>query len=120
MLRRYGDSPGADPTVHLAIDVMRTRPDRVPALPEARRDSADRYDGRMSTFDNAKDVADKVQDVTEEKVDKLGDLIDEAADKLDEKTGGKYSDKIDTVVDPIQDPVDATAGAEEPPNPPGQ
>ncbi|HWC11798.1 MAG TPA: antitoxin [Acidimicrobiales bacterium] len=71
----------------------------------------------MSAFDKAKDVTGKVEDVTEEKVDKLGDLIDKGADKLDEKTGGKYSDKIDQVVDAVQDPADATGRAEEPPNP---
>ena len=71
----------------------------------------------MSAFDKAKGVAGKVEDVTEEKVDKLGDLIDKAADKLDEKTGGKHSDKIDQVVEAVQDPADATARAEEPPNP---
>ncbi len=65
----------------------------------------------MSAFDKAKDVAGKVEDVTEEKVDKLGDLIDKAADKLDEKTGGKHADKIEA----IQDPVNATTPAEEPP-----
>ena len=71
----------------------------------------------MSAFDKAKDVAGKVEDVTEENVDKLGDLTDRAADKLDEKTGGKYSDKIDQVVDGVRDPADATARAEEPPDP---
>ena len=77
----------------------------------------DRYDGPMSAFDKAKDVAGKVEDVTEENVDKLGNLIDKGADKLDEKTGGKHSDKIDQVVDSVQDPADATSRAEGPPNP---
>ena len=72
----------------------------------------------MSGLDKAEDVGDKVKDVTEEKVDKLGDLIDKAADKLDEKTGGKHSDKIQRVVEPLQDPVDSTARAEEPPHRP--
>jgi MT0933-like antitoxin protein len=75
----------------------------------------DRYDGHMSAFDKAKDVAGKVEDVAEEKVDKLGDLIDKAADKLDEKTDGEYSDKLDQVVDVVQDP--ATARGEKAPNP---
>ncbi|MDQ4097415.1 MAG: antitoxin [Actinomycetota bacterium] len=69
----------------------------------------------MDLPDKARDMTDKVKDMTEEKVDKLGDLIDKGADKLDEKTGGKHSDKIDQVVGPIQDPVDATTPAEEPP-----
>lgn len=71
----------------------------------------------MSTFDKAKDAVGKVEDVTEENVDKLGELIDKAADKLDDKTSGKYSEKIDPVVDAVQDPADATARVEEPPNP---
>ena len=72
----------------------------------------------MGAFDKAKDVTDKVKDVTEEHVDKLGELIDKAADKVDEKTGGKYSDQIDQVVDAIQDPADAGTRAEEPPSRP--
>jgi hypothetical protein len=65
----------------------------------------------MGEFDNGKDLTEKVKDATEEKVDKLGGLIDRAADKLDEKTGGKHADKIEA----IQDPVNATTPAEEPP-----
>ncbi len=71
----------------------------------------------MSAFDKGKDVAGKVEDVTEENVDKLGDLIDKSANKLDEKTGGKYSDKIDQVVDAVQDPADATLQGKKLPNP---
>jgi MT0933-like antitoxin protein len=72
----------------------------------------------MGAFEKAKDVTDKVKDVTEEQVDKLGRLIDKAADKVDEKTGGKHSDKIDQVVEPIQDPADTGARVEEPPGRP--
>ncbi len=72
----------------------------------------------MGAFDKAKDVTDKVDDVTEEAVDKLDDLIEKVADKVDEKTGGKYSDKIDHVVDGVQNPAEATARAEEPPSQP--
>ena len=59
---------------------------------------ADRYDGAMGAFDNAKDLTDKVTDGTEETVDKLDGVIEKVADKVDDKTGGKYSDKIDQVV----------------------
>lgn len=72
----------------------------------------------MGMFDKAKDVTDKIKDVAEENADKLGGLIDKAADKVDEKTGGKYSDKIDRVVEAVQKPSDATAPAEEPPGRP--
>ena len=83
------------------------------------------YYGPMGVFDESedaadkvRDAADKVKDVTEEQVDKLGELVDKAADKLDEKTGGKHSDKIDQVVDPLQNPVEATASTDERPRPP--
>lgn len=72
----------------------------------------------MGVFDKARDVTDKAKDVTEENVDKLGGVIDKAADKVDEKTGGKYSDKIKQVVDPIQDPAHPAAAVDEPPSPP--
>ncbi len=78
--------------------------------------AVDRYDGGIGVFDE--DMTDKGKDVTEEKVDKLEGLIDKAADKVDEKTEGKYSDKIDQVVEAIQDPADATARGEEPPSRP--
>ncbi len=68
----------------------------------------------MGAFEKAKDVTDKVEAVTEENVYKLGDVIEKGADKLDEKTGGKYSDRIDQVVDPIQNPADAAAPPEDP------
>ena len=77
----------------------------------------------MGVFDKANemkeklaDVAEKVEDVTEENVDKLDGLIDKATDKIKEKTGGKHSDAVDSVVEPIQNPVEATAGADEPPS----
>ena len=72
----------------------------------------------MGAFDKAKDVADKVKDTTEEHVDKLGGLIDKAGEKVDEKTSGKHSDKIDQVVDAMQNPAAATARAEERPSRP--
>jgi hypothetical protein len=72
----------------------------------------------MGAFDKAKDAADKVKQAAEENADKLGDVIDKAADKLDEKTGGKYSDQIDRVVESIQDPGGATSPGDEPPNRP--
>ena len=79
---------------------------------------SDRYDGAMSAFDKAKDAADKVDQVTEDAVDKLDDVIEKIADKVDEKTDGKYSDRIDHVVDAVQNPAEATARDDEPPSPP--
>jgi hypothetical protein len=66
----------------------------------------------MGMFDKAKEVADKVKDVTEEQVDKLGGLIDKGADKLKEKTD---SEKVDEVVEPLQNPAEATSREGEPP-----
>ena len=72
----------------------------------------------MGVVDKARDVTDKAKDVTEENVDKLGGVVEKAADKVDEKTGGKYSDRINQVVDAIQDPANSAAAVEEPPSPP--
>jgi gas vesicle protein len=72
----------------------------------------------MGVFDKARDATDKAKDVTEENVDKLDGVIDKAADKVDEKTGGKHSEKINQVVDAIQDPAHSAATVEEPPSPP--
>lgn len=60
----------------------------------------------MGLFDKAKDLA-------QDNADKLDGVIDKAADAVDEKTGGKYSDKIDQAVDAIQSPADAGAPPEE-------
>jgi antitoxin protein of toxin-antitoxin system len=46
----------------------------------------------MSMFDNMKD---KVSKLVDDHGDKVAEGLDKAGDFADEKTGGKYSDKID-------------------------
>ncbi|CAM2771992.1 antitoxin [Prescottella defluvii] len=49
----------------------------------------------MGFMDSVKGLVDKGQELAAEHSDKVQDVIDKAADIADEKTGGKYSDKID-------------------------
>ncbi len=53
----------------------------------------------MGLFDKAKNLA-------KGRGDKLGGTIDKAADTVDEKTGGKYSDKIDKAADAARNALD--------------
>lgn len=54
----------------------------------------------MGFLDDMKDAAEKAVDVADDLADEHGDqarqAIDKAADLVDDKTGGKFSDKIDT------------------------
>ena len=61
----------------------------------------------MGLFNKAKDLA-------QDNADKLDGVIDKAADMVDEKTGGKYSDKIDKAADAARNALD-DQGAGEPP-----
>ena len=49
------------------------------------------------------DITDKAKGLISEHADKVDDGIDKAADLVDEKTGGKYSDKIDTAAEKLKD-----------------
>lgn len=49
------------------------------------------------------DITGKAKDLLSEHADKVDEGIDKAADLVDEKTGGKYSDQIDTAADKIKD-----------------
>jgi MT0933-like antitoxin protein len=48
-------------------------------------------------------IMDKVKELLGQHGDKAGKGIDKAGDKIDDKTGGKYSDKIDTVQEKAKD-----------------
>ena len=64
----------------------------------------------MGLFDRAKELA-------EEHADKVGDAIDKVADVVDDKTGGKYSDKIDKGADAAKGFIgDDRDEAKEPPS----
>ncbi|HEX2192554.1 MAG TPA: antitoxin [Acidimicrobiales bacterium] len=61
----------------------------------------------MGLFDKAKDLA-------QDNADKLDGVIDKAADVVDEKTGGKYSYKIDKAADAARNALDDQPGDEPP------
>ena len=48
----------------------------------------------MGMLDNFKD---KAKDVVENSGDKIAEGVDKATDFIDDKTGGKYTDKLDKV-----------------------
>ncbi|AVP67562.1 antitoxin [Rhodococcus hoagii] len=49
----------------------------------------------MGFMDSVKGLVNKGQELAAEHSDKVQGVIDKAADLADDKTGGKYSDKID-------------------------
>ena len=48
----------------------------------------------MGAFDKFKD---KAKDLVENQGDKIADGVDKATDFIDDKTGGKYTDKLEKV-----------------------
>ena len=54
-------------------------------------------------------MLEKAEDLVEEHDEKIKDGIDKAADLADEKTGGKYSEHIDTGADKAHDVIDDLA-----------
>jgi hypothetical protein len=57
----------------------------------------------MSMFDNMKD---KAGDMADEHGQQMGEGADKAGDFIDEKTGGRYSEQIDSGVEKGKDTVD--------------
>ncbi|ADP82711.1 antitoxin [Pseudofrankia inefficax] len=60
-------------------------------------------------FDNLKnlgDLKDKAEDLAGDHADAIKGGLEKAGDLVDDKTGGKYSDHIDTGVDKAQDFVE--------------
>ncbi|MFQ5554268.1 MAG: antitoxin [Acidimicrobiia bacterium] len=51
----------------------------------------------------------KAGDLAEEHGDKIDGAIDKVADVVDDKTGGKYSDKIDSGAEAAKDAVEGLA-----------
>jgi ABC-type transporter Mla subunit MlaD len=64
----------------------------------------------MSMFDNMKD---KASDLVDGHGDKVGEGLDKAGEFADEKTGGKYSDQIDSGVDQAKDRLDGLDGQDD-------
>jgi hypothetical protein len=56
---------------------------------------------------------DKAKNLLGDHKDKVEDGIEKAADLVDEKTGGKYSEHIDTGADKAKDVIEGLADEEE-------
>ena len=53
----------------------------------------------MGMMDKLNEAKDKAMDVAEGQGDKIADGVDKATDIIDDKTGGKFTDKLDKVDD---------------------
>lgn len=67
----------------------------------------------MGFLDDMKETAEKAADAVNDLADEHGDeakkALDKAADVVDDKTGGKYTDKIETGVDKAGEAIDKMA-----------
>jgi hypothetical protein len=52
------------------------------------------------------DAVDKAKDAVADHAEQVSDALDKAADFADEKTGGKYTDKIEGGVEKAKDALD--------------
>ena len=58
------------------------------------------------------DFVDKAKDLASEQGEEVEDAIDKAADFADDKTGGKYSDQIETGAEKATDFVEGLADSD--------
>lgn len=49
---------------------------------------------------------DKLKKTAKDNADKVTDAVDKATDLIDDKTGGKYTDKLDKVDEKVKDVLD--------------
>ena len=49
------------------------------------------------------DITDKAKDLLADNADKVDAGVDKAAELVDDKTGGQYSDQIDSAADKLKD-----------------
>ena len=66
----------------------------------------------MGLFDKFKKSTDKAKDLVESQGDKVADGVDKATDLVDDKTGGKYTDKLEKVDDMADKLRDAKGAGE--------
>ena len=66
----------------------------------------------MGLFDKFKKSTDKAKDLVESQGDKIADGVDKATDLVDDKTGGKYTDKLEKVDDMADKLRDAKGAGE--------
>ncbi|MER5884008.1 antitoxin [Streptomyces sp. NPDC001941] len=57
-------------------------------------------------FDALKNLKQKAEELAETHGDKISGGLEKVGDLVDDKTGGKYSEKIDTGVDKAQDMIE--------------
>jgi hypothetical protein len=68
----------------------------------------------MSLLDTLKGLVGKGKEVAAENADKIHDAVDKAGEFIDEKTGGKYSDKIEKGAEAIKHAIPERAETAEP------
>ena len=61
-------------------------------------------------------VKEKFQGLFGNKGKEVGDAVDKGADVVDDKTGGKYSQQVDTGADKVKDTLDSLDGDEDIPD----
>ena len=64
----------------------------------------------MGFMDSVKGLIGKGKDLAADNEDAIQDGIDKAADMVDDKTGGKYSDHIDTGAEKAKEVVEGLDG----------
>lgn len=76
---------------------------------------------RMGMFDNMKDQVsdlveqnqDKIQGVVDDHGDQIGAGIDQAGDFVDEKTGGRFTEHVDSGEQQVKDGIDGLDGQDD-------
>lgn len=69
----------------------------------------------MSLMDTLKGMVGKGRDAANQNADKVHGAVDKAGNFVDEKTGGKYSDKIDKGTEAIKKNVTEQGGGNDTP-----
>ncbi len=75
----------------------------------------------MGVFDNMKDQIgdlveqnqDKIQGAVDDHGDKIGAGIDSAGDFVDDKTGGRFTEQVDTGQEHVKDALDGLDGQDD-------
>ncbi|WP_026875609.1 antitoxin [Jiangella gansuensis] len=63
------------------------------------------------------EIKNKITDAVSGNADKVGDGVDKATDFIDDKTGGKYSEHLETADDKARDFLDGLDGDKDRDNP---
>ena len=63
------------------------------------------------------EIKNKITDLVSDNADKVSDGVDKATDFIDDKTGGKYSEHLETADDKARDLLDGLDGKKDDSNP---